>query len=95
MKLLQYGRPVPTVFDLLGTKENDMTAALAFVLSSSPHFLESVVREFAAAKPTNVKDAIVRIQTGRRGHGITDIEIECGTNFFAVFILVSADRFHP
>ena len=84
MKLLQHRRPVQTIFDLLGTKENDMTAALAFVLSCSSQFLESEIREFAEAKPTNMKDAIIRVQTGRRGHGITDIEIECGTDFFAV-----------
>jgi len=35
MKLLRYGRPVGTVFNLLGSKEDHMTYALGFVASRS------------------------------------------------------------
>ncbi len=84
MTLLRYGRQVPTIFDLLGAKENDMTASLAYVLAHSPCFLRSFVSNLTGRSCKSVDDAILRIQTSRRDEGITDIEIDLGDRFFAI-----------
>ena len=42
MQLLQNGTLVPTFFDLMGDKEDDMTAGLAYVLARSPIFFETI-----------------------------------------------------
>jgi hypothetical protein len=38
---------VPTVFDLVGTKEDDMTACLAYVLAKSPVFMRAFIRDLS------------------------------------------------
>ncbi len=35
VQLLRYGRPVETIFDLFGRKEDDMTYALGYVAARS------------------------------------------------------------
>ncbi|MGI9093459.1 MAG: hypothetical protein ACR2FF_08495 [Mycobacteriales bacterium] len=39
----RHGRDVGSVFDLLGIRENDLTAALGFTLSRSPTLLAALV----------------------------------------------------
>jgi hypothetical protein len=46
-ELLRFGRAAQTVFDLLGSQENDQTFSLGFVLSRSPRFLAAVVERLA------------------------------------------------
>ena len=48
-ELLLHGRPVPTVFDLLGRNENDMTYALSWGLARSARFLGAVIRAVTGA----------------------------------------------
>ncbi len=74
MELLRYDKPVGTVFDLLGQKEDDMTYALGFVVSRSPKFAEAVVAELGDALD-NGDDGVVRLQTSD-ADGRTDVEIE-------------------
>jgi hypothetical protein len=69
-----YGRIVPTVFDLLGENENDMTRALGFALSRSEQLLEHFMSDLGLP-PIMHNDNIIQLQTGRAGIGITDIEI--------------------
>ena len=54
MQLLQNGTLVPTFFDLMGDKEDDMTAGLAYVLARSPIFLKRYLREVFQCSPGNI-----------------------------------------
>jgi hypothetical protein len=85
VKLLRYGRPVPTVFDLLGSKEDDMTYSLGFVVSRSPEFAKRLVERVAGSPIPDLRDGIVRLQTVAREHGRTDVEIRVGASFFGIF----------
>lgn len=84
MRLLRYKNIVPTVFDLVGTKENDVTACLAYVLARSPVFFRGFIREVTGVTYRSVHDGLVQIQTSRRGEGITDVEIQLRDKFFCV-----------
>lgn len=68
----------------MGDKENDMTAALAYVLSRSPVFLRSILRELFGRASGNVQSAHVKIQTHRENGGTTDVEIQLGDKCFAI-----------
>jgi hypothetical protein len=43
-ELILYGRPVGTVFDLLGSKENDITYSLGWALAESEGAVECSTR---------------------------------------------------
>ena len=43
--LTLYGRPIATVFDLLGDKENDLTYAVGWGLAQSPGFAKHLLRD--------------------------------------------------
>ena len=75
MKLLRYRRPVGSIFDLLGTNEDDMTYALGSVASRSSEFASRSIR--AVDGP---KGGIVRLQEIDR-EGRTDVEIEWPERF--------------
>ncbi len=84
--LTLYGRPVGTVFDLLGDKENDITYSLGWALAES-ELLSSTLLEDVI--PTQSKEATadsVRLQEGISGSGFTDIEILAGKGEFHVVI---------
>ena len=73
-ELVAHARPVATVFDLLGRDENDMTAALGWVLSRSPslrrRFVGRVVRSAVDGEP------VVELQRHEAADGgFTDIEL--------------------
>lgn len=85
MRLIRGDREVQTVFDLLGENENDMTAALGWVLGRSEHFLQMLVRDITGEKWGNLSNAIVQLQTGRVGYGITDVEIVLGSDLAMIF----------
>ena len=76
MELIRYGQEVTTIFDLFGSKENDMTFSLGWVLSRSEVFLRLLIDDVCGKVPFQVGRAIVKLQTGRGLDGITDIEIE-------------------
>ena len=85
MPLLKNGLPVPTFFNLMGDKENDMTAGLAYVLSRSPVFLRKVFKELFGNAPREVSATEVSIQTNRPGGGgITDIELKLVDKYYAI-----------
>ena len=50
MKLLRHRQPVESIFDLLGTKEDDMTYALGFVASRSSEFASRLIRAVGGPK---------------------------------------------
>ena len=76
MKLICAGREVRTVFDLLGNRENDMTFSLGWGLANSAHFLAALLRDLTGRPWNGVGRSVVKLQTGRAEHGITDAEID-------------------
>lgn len=83
MKLLRYRRPVSSIFDLLGTKEDDMTYALGFIASRSPEFASRLARKVGRAED-NGEDGLVRLQE-MDGEGRTDVEVEWPKSVCAIF----------
>lgn len=76
-RLTRGERDVLTVFDLLGTNENDVTFAIGWCLSESPAFLRRVVSNCGAnvAAPAKVHIRLQRYDRDDERIGITDIEI--------------------
>lgn len=82
MKLLRYGRPVGTVFDLLGSREDDMTYALGFVASRSTAFALALAK--APGGSPSGSEGVVRLQEVE-GDGRTDVELRWPKTFHGVF----------
>ena len=85
MELIRYGQEVRTIFDLFGSKENDMTFSLGWVLSRSGAFLRLLIADVCGSVPSHLRNAIIKLQTGRGMDGITDIEIEVSSEL--VFVI--------
>src|SRR5262245_21617559 len=70
-----HGRPVNTVFDLLGRDENDMTYALGWGLTHGSRLLRSFVDRVAPDAPLD-PPVVIRLQEHDRADGgFTDIEL--------------------
>ena len=89
MQLVRYGQEVKTIFDLFGSKENDMTFSLGWVLSRSEGFLRLLIANVCGFASDKADKAIIKLQTGRGVDGITDIEIEIGKE---LVIIVEAKK---
>jgi len=72
--LFLHGRKLDTIFDLLGSKENDITYSLGWALAQSPAFCACLM-----AAATNQKSVgeigSVRLQEHTSHGGFTDIEV--------------------
>jgi hypothetical protein len=86
MKLMRSRKPVATIFDLLGTKEDHMTYALGYVASRSPRFLGALLRQATDATLDGLHEATIKLQavTGDR-RGRTDVEILLRRELHVVF----------
>ena len=84
MELIRCGQEVSTIFDLFGSKENDMTFSLGWVLSHSEAFLRLLIADLCGDVPSRTEEAVIQLQTGRGLDGITDIEIKIGTELVLV-----------
>jgi hypothetical protein len=73
-ELTLHSRPVHTVFDLLGSKEDDCTYSLGWALAQSDALADALLREFLAGDPDAA--TVVRLQESVPGSGRTDIELE-------------------
>jgi hypothetical protein len=86
MKLLRYGRPVGTVFDLLGSKEDDMTYSLGYVASRSPSFLAALLARSTGHKVRGVGEAVISLQTIAKDEGgRTDVEVRIPGELMVIF----------
>jgi hypothetical protein len=85
MKLFRSTREIKNIFVLLGDKENDLTFSLGWVLSQSKEFLGALFKDLTGQTFGSVADAVVRLQTGRAGAGITDIEVDVGMDIAVIF----------
>lgn len=83
-ELLLHGRPVPTVFDLLGRDENDMTFALAWGMAQSQGFLGDVV-EAVTDNRIPASDAVVNLQRHDKLGGFTDVEVSVPGEVHLIF----------
>lgn len=73
--LTLHGRPVRTVFDLLGKKENDLTFSLGWGLGQSNELVRRLLQEIFPDEEIGELEAL-RLQEFVPGSGFTDIEIE-------------------
>ena len=76
MALLKlHGRAIDNFFELMGTKENDITLSLSWVLSRCPAFLNRVIQSICRVKEIDFKDVEIICQEFEKSKGFTDIEI--------------------
>lgn len=68
------GRPIVSVFALLGENENDLTGALGFALDRCPSFLRAFTENLGVA--VGGVDWTIRLQAFGLDRGFTDIELE-------------------
>jgi len=88
-ELTHYGRPVGTVFDLLGDKENDITYSLGWALAESQRLSSALLEDVLSPREELIADS-VRLQEGIPGAGFTDIEVLAGGG--DVHIVIEAKR---
>jgi hypothetical protein len=86
--LLLHNRPVASVFNLLGQKENDVTYSIGWALSKGPSFLTNFLKELAERRSSDSDTLIIALQEFQKGSGITDIEIRDSD----VHIIIEAKR---
>jgi hypothetical protein len=87
-ELLLRGKPIHSVFQLLGDHENDITYSVGWALARSPAFLQAFLDAMVVPSLDSSK-AILRLQEYASGQGITDIEIEAAGTFH---VIVEAKR---
>lgn len=87
--LTLHGRPIGTVFDLLGKKENDITYSVGWALSQSRELATAFIEDILPEVDEALVD-LVQLQEGVPGAGFTDIEIKVNESEF--HIVVEAKR---
>lgn len=87
-ELFAYGSEVTSVFQLIGTLENDITKSIAWALTNCPAFLKEIIAEILSI---DIDPAKVRIkyQELEMKKGITDLEI---TDHELFYIIIEAKR---
>jgi hypothetical protein len=86
-----HGRPVGTVFDLLGKKENDITYSVGWAMSQSEELAEAFIEEVLPAVD-DVRVDMVLLQQGIPGAGFTDIELKGKSGDREVHVVIEAKR---
>ena len=89
-ELTLYGRSVGTVFDLLGSKENDITYSLGWALAESERLSSALLEDVVPASEAGLDADSIRLQEGISGAGFTDIEILAGSG--DVHVVIEAKR---
>ena len=82
--LFIHDEEVTSVFQTLGTNENDLSYSLGYVLSKSPNLLKKVIRK-VYAKKIKFQDIVIKLQENGEDNGYTDFEI-CVDNKFLFVI---------
>lgn len=89
-ELTLYGRPIGTVFDLLGKKENDITYSLGWALAESGCLSRALLQDVVPSAERDLAPDSVRLQEGVAGAGFTDIEILAGDG--GIHVVIEAKR---
>lgn len=89
-----YGKELESIFELLGTKEDNISYSVGWALSNSPTFLKEFLKlcvseEILSEYSDEVENTIIRLQQYEKKKGFTDFEIELPGRFF---ILIEAKR---
>jgi hypothetical protein len=87
--LTLHGRPVGTVFDLLGDKENDITYSVGWAMAQSDALPKAFITDLLPAVEDPSID-LIQLQEGIPGSGFTDIEIRADEG--NVHLVVEAKR---
>ena len=87
-ELYLHKHKVDSVFQLLGSEENDITCSIAWAFSKSPYFLKEFLRRMIHWKGS-IDNVIIRVQQYETSGGITDIEVEMPGEFY---LIVEAKR---
>lgn len=87
-KMFAYGTEVNSIFQLIGTLENDITKSIAWALCKCPVFLKNIIEEILKIDidPSKVR---IKYQDFEKGKGITDLEITDDEQFY---IIIEAKR---
>ena len=82
-ELFAYGAEITSVFQLIGTLENDITKSIAWSLCKCPIFTRKIIYEILGI---NIEPAKVRIgyQEFEKNKGITDLEITDDELFYII-----------
>lgn len=83
-ELLLHGRPVATVFDLLGRDENDMTFAFAWGMAQSPRFLREMMLA-VAGQSVDSEELVINLQRHEAAGGFTDVEVSLPGELHVIF----------
>lgn len=84
LPLTRHGADVPCVFSLLGTNENDLTAALGFALSKCPPLAAALTRRICAAAASTAQGDLSMDLEERDAAGRTDLELKLGSSLFII-----------
>lgn len=87
-ELIAYGNEVNSIFQLIGTLENDITKSIAWALCKCPVFLKNIVNEVLGIDIDTSKVRI-KYQDFEKGKGVTDLEITDNDQFY---IIIEAKR---
>ena len=87
-ELTAYGSKITSVFQLIGTLENDITKSIAWALTNCPVFLKEIISEVLTIDidPSKVR---IKYQDFEKDKGITDLEI---TDDKLFYIIVEAKK---
>lgn len=72
--LYLHGRPLRSIFELLGTKEDNITYSIGWALSQCPGFLQAVLSK-VFGRNIDASEASVFLQRHSKKGGFTDIEV--------------------
>lgn len=75
LRLVRHGADVQSVFDLLGTLETDMTAALGYAVARCWPIAAGIIAATTGGRVVPTADTVVTLENPLAGEGRTDIEI--------------------
>ena len=82
-ELIAYGIPVTSIFQLIGTLENDITKSVAWAICQCPLFAKKLFDELFCidCDPDSIR---INYQVSEKDKGITDLENTDDKLFYAI-----------
>lgn len=78
-----YGKPLNSIFQLLGDNENDISYSIGWTLFKSPAFLKEFVKT-VTNQNYELTETSIRLQAYANGKGFTDFEIQLVDKFYLI-----------
>lgn len=83
--LLLHNRPISSIFQLLGDKENDISFSVAWALAKCPELLKEFIQQTINVTQYDIENVEIRLQEyNSNDGGFTDIEIICQPYFYVI-----------